>query len=61
MKLREVEQIGPFSDLLSSAEDNAENGYEMDFVAKIREGYSKWGEEMFISETQYAFLERLAG
>ena len=51
--------VAEFEDLLSSAEENAVSGYEMDFVADIRDKYEKYKENIYLSYRQEAMLRRI--
>ena len=57
-----VEDIGleAFEQVLWLAEDSATTNFEMDFVSDMQERYDKWGTQMFVSERQWALLERIA-
>lgn len=55
------DDVSEFEDLLTSAEDNAETGWEMNFVEETREKYETWGKKMFLSDKQLSILERIAG
>ena len=49
-----------FDELLSAAEDEAKNEWEMDFVGDMRDKYTDYGDTMFLSEKQLALLRRIA-
>jgi hypothetical protein len=49
-----------FEELLSAAEDEAKNEWEMDFVGDMRDKYTDYGDTMFLSEKQLALLRRIA-
>ena len=49
-----------FDELLSVAEDEAKNEWEMDFVGDMRDKYTDYGDAMFLSEKQLALLRRIA-
>ena len=47
-------------DLLGSAELNARNAWEEEFVEGLSGKYEQWGDEMFLSEKQMEILCRIA-
>lgn len=49
-----------FEDLLDVADDQASGRKEQDFVSDMRDKFVEWGVEMFLSEAQQEWLERIA-
>jgi len=49
-----------FQDLLDSAEDGAVSGRDHEFIDDILERWESYGLRMYISESQFAYLKRLA-
>ena len=49
-----------FEDALEQAECNAISGWEMDFVADLREKYDEWQERCYLSDRQYEKLMGIA-
>ena len=47
-------------DVLGSAELNARNSWEEEFVEGLADKYAQWGDDMFISEKQIEILCRIA-
>ena len=52
--------IDDFEELLESAENNAKNGFEMDFTSDMRDKYDEYGDTCYVSEKQLALLESIA-
>lgn len=60
MKINELfETIEEFEELLADAERSADNGWEIDFVESIRERYTKYGPDFFLSDKQVTVLNRI--
>lgn len=57
MKAKDIDE---FETLLDDAEGNANSDWEMSFTADMRERYEDYGGEMFVSEKQLEYLERIA-
>lgn len=49
-----------FEQLLEDAERQASTKRDQDFVSDMRDKYECWGIEMFLSESQRSWLERIA-
>jgi hypothetical protein len=49
-----------FEDLLHVAELQADRPKTMDFVESLKEKYEQYGKNMFLSQAQLDFLERIA-
>lgn len=49
-----------FAELLSKAEDHARSNWELDFTAEMREKYTTYGLDTFISSAQHEKLNMLA-
>ncbi|CAB4144049.1 hypothetical protein UFOVP456_18 [uncultured Caudovirales phage] len=49
-----------FEDMLHSAESNAANAWEQDFVSGVREKWLLYGRRMFLSDKQDEILKRIA-
>lgn len=49
-----------FEDVLSDAESNASNDFEINFCSDMRDKFDEYGKRMFISERQREILERIA-
>lgn len=49
-----------FEEILSDAEDNAETGWELDFVYQMREKHDQYGDKTYVTETQFNHLEQIA-
>ena len=54
-------EIKNFEELLETAEGNAVEDWDMEFVADIRTKFERHGGDAFISEKQLNQLERIAG
>lgn len=57
MKAKEIDD---FETLLDDAEGNANSDWEMNFTADMREKFEDYGGEMFVSEKQLEWLEKIA-
>ena len=49
-----------FESLLSEAEGNASTNWDIEFCSGIREKFTLYGHQMFLSDKQLKILERLA-
>lgn len=45
---------------LDAAESNARGWKTEEFLDGLRDKYEEWGEDMYLSEAQHAWLQRLA-
>lgn len=54
-------EIANFSTLLSEAAENAEIGWEEDFVTSLQEKFWEYDDDMFVSPAQLERLEKIAG
>lgn len=52
--------VDDFEELLEQAESFAVEDNEIEFVEDMQEKYEKWGAEMFLSDAQKSWLEKLA-
>ena len=59
-RVKDWPEIEDFQDLLDTAEAEAREGYEQDFVADMLKLYARWGQEMYLSDRQKETLERIA-
>ena len=55
------DDITDFEELLYNAEQQANSGWEMDFVADIKERFETWKHRTFLSEAQLAVINRIVG
>ena len=55
-----AKDIENFSELLDEAEDQATTEAEIDFCADMRSRFDAYEGEMFVSEKQLAWLEKIA-
>ena len=53
--------IDNYADILESAELNAKNDWEMDFVFDLMNKFDEYGDDTFVSEAQLEKLEKIAG
>lgn len=53
--------VADFEELLDGAEQQASRGWDISFVADLKEKYEKFGSRMYISSDQIAQLERISG
>jgi len=52
--------IDNYADLLESAELNAKNDWEMDFVFDLMNKFDEYGDDTYVSEAQLEKLEKIA-
>jgi hypothetical protein len=55
------EHFDNIEDVLYSAEKRVKNEWEMDFVDGLKEKFSTYGDDMFLSEKQASILRRIIG
>lgn len=55
------EHFDNVEDVLYTAEKRARNEWEMDFVDGLKDKFSTYGDDMFLSEKQADILRRIAG
>lgn len=61
MKISDIYPDGDdFEELLASAEENASNDWETEFVSSLQERYEQYGVNMFLSDKQDEILNRIA-
>ena len=56
----QVYQIPEFESVLDDAERNARTESEMEFVAKMRERHDIYGQQTYVSEAQWRWLQDIA-
>ena len=57
--LDHYETTEDFESALDAAESNARTTREEEFLAGLRDKYEEYADRMFLSDAQYAWLERL--
>lgn len=60
MRVSEEFEDGEFEEVLEQAELSASTGWEMDFVADIKEKYGIFGSRLLISEKQLTSLHKIS-
>ena len=59
-KVQDCYSDDEFEEILSEAEGNASNDFEIGFVTDMRDKFEEYGKRMFISERQREILESIA-
>jgi hypothetical protein len=60
-KIKDIYTEDAWNDLLREAKENADYGFEQDFLASLEERFEKYGMGSYLSEKQRAVLLRIAG
>jgi len=53
-------EIPSFSELLDAADSNASTDWEMGFISDMKDRYSQYGSDTYVSDKQLEQLERIA-